>query len=91
MGALFSLGMVVATPGALDLLDSVGVYPGELLARHQSGDWGDCGSEDWEANDSDLRIGGRLFSVYRISDGLRVWAITEADRSATMLLLPEEY
>lgn len=91
MGALFSLGVVVATPAALGLLDSFGVDPSDLLARHQAGDWGDCGPEDWKANDRNLRDGNRLFSVYRIAEDLRVWVITEADRSSTCLLLPEEY
>ena len=90
VAALFSLGVMVATPAALRLLEEHGIDPGNLLARHQSGDWGECGPEDWKANDLDLCTGGRLFSVYKVCRD-RLWIITEADRSATTILLPDEY
>lgn len=91
--ALFSLGRVVATPGALELLGEEGVTPFSLLSRHVSGDWGDVCSEDWKMNDRDLREGERLFSVYELDDarGPRVYIITEWDRSVTTILLPSEY
>lgn len=89
-GVLNSLGFVMATPAALALLEKHGMDPGELLARHQSGDWGDLCREDWKMNDHDLREGGRLFSAYDTPAG-RVWIITEADRSVTTILLPHEY
>ena len=91
MAALFPLGRIVATPGALEVLASE--EPLALLRRHQSGDWGDVGPEDWKMNDRDLREGERLFSVYELDGarGLRVYVITEWDRSATTILLPEEY
>ena len=90
MGTLFPLGRLVATPGALTALAAAGENPVGLLARHQSGDWGDVGPEDWRANDRDLRQGRRLLSAYGVG-GSRLWIITEADRSATTILLPEEY
>ena len=61
------------------------------LARHAVGDWGDCGEEDWKENDLSLKEGFRLFSVYRDRNGQKFWVITEADRSATTVLLPEDY
>jgi hypothetical protein len=90
MAALFPLGFVVATPAALALLEEYSIDPGELLARHQSGDWGDLCAEDRKMNDRDLREGGRLFSAYDTPAG-RVWIITEADRSVTTILLPHDY
>jgi hypothetical protein len=88
--ARFSLGRVVATPGALYALDraSMGALP--LLARHQSGDWGQVDAEDWNANEQGIEHGWRLLSAYEVG-GTRIWIITEADRSATTILLPEEY
>jgi hypothetical protein len=90
MGAHFPLGRLVATPGALTALTAAGENPVGLLIRHQSGDWGSVGPADWRANDRDLREGGRLLSAYDVG-GSRVWVITEADRSATTILLPAEY
>jgi hypothetical protein len=90
MGALFPLGRLIATPGALTALTAAGENPVGLLIRHQSGDWGDVVAEDRRANDRDLRDGGRLLSAYSVG-GSRVWVITEADRSATTILLPAEY
>jgi hypothetical protein len=90
MEALFPLGRLVATPGALASLTAAGENPVGLLTRHQSGDWGAVVPEDWRANDRDLREGGRLPSAYDVR-GFRLWLITEADRSATTILLPEEY
>ena len=85
------LGMVVGTPNALRLLAQSGIDPQTLIARHQSGDWGDLGSEDWAANDLAMKTGQRLFSSYKLSDTETVWIITEWDRSATTVLLPEDY
>jgi len=87
----FSLGQVVATPGALEALTESGQSPDEFLRRHVSGDWGDVCEEDQEANENALRYGERLLSSYRTSKGTKLWIITEADRSSTTLLLPDEY
>ena len=81
----------MATPGALRALDAAGVAALAYIARHQCGDWGDVDAEDARANDQALVNGTRLFSVYTLPTGVRVWVITEWDRSATTLLLPDEY
>jgi hypothetical protein len=88
---LFPLGEIVATPGALNSLEKNGVVPMQLISRHMRGDWSDVPSDDAATNTDALRIGARLLSSYALPDGARVWIITEADRSATTLLLPEEY
>lgn len=86
----FPLGQIVATPGALDVLDRGAVNAAELLLRHQSGDWGIVPPEDAEENDHSVVNGNRILSSYPVGDD-RIWIITEADRSCTTLLLPEEY
>ncbi len=91
MVVLFPLGQTAATPGALKALARTGTSPSLLLDRHQSGDWGDVDAEDWEANARDLIDGERLFSMYHLSDGTKLYVITEWDRGATTLLLPIEY
>ena len=87
----FRLGQLVATPGALAALSEAGQSPLEFLSRHQQGDWGEVGKEDWDANDAALLEGTRLLSAYRTSKGVRIWIITEWDRSVTTILLPDEY
>lgn len=89
--ARFSLGQLVATPGALAALTEAGQSPQQFVARHVSGDWGDCCTEDRAANDEALLHGERLLSVYRTAKNVKVWIVTEADRSSTCVLLPEEY
>src|SRR5262245_36706580 len=84
----FSLGALVATPGAL-ALDQASVLEG--LRRHACGDWGNLCAEDIEANNRALVEGARLLSSYLSQDGTKFWIITEADRSATTVLLPDEY
>ncbi len=87
----FELGRIVASPGALAVLQKAGQEPGEFLARHVSRDWGDVSSLDREENNYGLQHELRLLSVYRTNAGDKLWIITEGDRSATTLLLPEEY
>ena len=91
--ALFPLGATHITPGALELLNAAGIAPAARLARHVAGDWGAVPPEDARANTLSLRHGFRLVSSYPVGDDptARVWIITEADRSSTLLLLPEEY
>lgn len=86
-----SFGQVVATPGVLEEFKASGDDPLAFLIRHWSGDWGEVNAEDSVANDLALIHGERLLSAYRMSNGTRFWIITEADRSSTCLLLPEEY
>ena len=83
------LGRTVITRGALDTLDGEEVLAG--IARHAKGDWGDLCSEDREANNDALQTGARLLSAYHTGGGRKFWVITEADRSVTTVLLPEEY
>lgn len=93
----FAIGKLVATPGAREALKRNGQYFSELLAMHMAGQWGDVPAEDARLNDAgvsneddpDLRT--RVLSAYVLKDGTRVWFITEADRSSTCALLPEEY
>lgn len=85
----FPLGQVVATPNALDRLTQADITSG--LRRHVVGDWGEMDAEDRQANETALIENTRLFSVYRSGSGLKFWIITEADRSATTVLLPEDY
>jgi hypothetical protein len=89
MGRL-PLGKVVATPGALQLLDNTGADPLCLLHRHASGDWGELDPEDRRENELSVREGRRVLSNYPLGKN-RIWIITEADRSTTTILLPEEY
>jgi len=88
----FPLGQTVATPGAAAALDALGQEPLDLLRRHVQGDWGNLDEEDQRANNRALKTGARLLSAYTLNDGVTcLWIITEADRSATTLLLPQEY
>jgi len=91
MQTKFPLGQVVATPGALRALEAAGQTPLEFLERHALGDWGELDEHDRQENELSLRNGYRLLSAYALTDGTKLWIITEADRSATTLLLPEEY
>ena len=79
------------TPGALVALEKAGQQPGEFLARHVSGDWGEVPPEDIAENELSLQQGFRLLSAYHTSAGVKLWVITEANRSSTCILLPEEY
>ena len=88
---LFPLGRIVATPGALDALQQAGHTAQEFLARHSAGDWGELSAEDRKDNTFALTRSLRLLSTYRLSTRVRIWLITEADRSATAVLLPDEY
>ena len=88
---LFRLGQVVATPGVLEALEKAGQTPAEFLDRHVRGDWGEVDAEDRQANEEALKDGSRVLSAYTTKAGERVWVITEADRSSTCLLLPDEY
>lgn len=89
MSGKFSLGQTVSTRNALDTL-----HPEDVLAsiaRHHAGDWGELCEEDRQANEQALAHGGRLFSVYHDRNGAKFYIITECDRSATTVLLPEDY
>lgn len=83
------LGRVVATRGILEIISERDLLA--ALRRHQTCDWGEVSRSDWASNDWALTHGGRILSAYQSTSGIRVWVITEADRSATTVLLPEEY
>ena len=91
MSARFSLGTVVATPGALEALEASNQTASVFLDRHVNGDWGDLEEDDRRKNDEALKDESRIFSAYHTAKGVKIWCITEADRSSTCLLLPEEY
>lgn len=87
----FPLGQTAITPGALDALEACGKEPQEYLRRHHAGDWGDVSPGDAEENELSLKNGFRLLSAYQVTKDYRLYVITEADRSATTLLLSSEY
>ena len=88
---LFELGQIVATPGALTALEKAGQNAMDFLSRHVTGDWGELGEDDRRENQVSLQKRFRIFSSYTTIAGERLWVITEANRSHTTLLLPDEY
>ena len=86
---LFKLGNLSQTPGVLKAIPADDVM--QALARHQSGDWGDLSAADKEENEFSVGRHLRLLSAYHAQTGEKFWIITEADRSATTVLLPSEY
>ena len=86
---LFQPGQIVATRGALSVLSREDIM--KALRRHLSGDWGDLSAEDKQENDFSVKNGFRILSSYTSQKGVKFWIITEADRSVTTVLLPEEY
>ena len=89
----FSLGRVVWTRGVNDLVavdSSFAKFVMDSLKRHANCDWGDVSDEDKRENDFSMDKGLRLLSSYQ-HDDIKIWIITEADRSATTILFPEEY
>jgi hypothetical protein len=87
----FNPGKAVATPGALAAFEASGESLFDYLTRHLSGDWGNVDAEDAQENEPSLKYGWRLLSAYTLKSWTKVWLITEADRSSTCILLPEEY
>lgn len=86
----FELGRILATPGAMEAMGKAGVGIIELLGRHQGCDWSEMDESDRKENEYALEKYLRIFSSYSYRD-IKFWVITEADRSATTILLPEEY
>jgi hypothetical protein len=91
MNPKFSLGQLVATPGALAAVEQSGDNLALFIRRHVQGDWGELCAEDVQENELSLQNRLRLLSAYRLKDSTKIWIITEADRRATTVLLPEEY
>lgn len=86
----FPLGKLLATPGALNHLALTNVLPMALVARHLQGDWGDLCADDQRRNETAISTGDRIVSAYVVG-GLKVYVITEWDRSYTTMLLASEY
>ncbi len=87
---LFALGKTMATPGALVVMQGMDISPISILSRHERGDWGNLDDEDKTTNDHAVKQGLRVLSSY-LFDTVKLLVITEADRSLTTILLPEEY
>jgi hypothetical protein len=87
----FPLGQLLSTPGALEAMEQAGQIPMDLFRRHQQGDWGEVCHDDKQANEQAIDAEERLLSAYTLKSGVKVWVITEADRSVTTILLPDEY
>ncbi len=88
--SLFGPGQFIVTSGPGSALAEAGEDADPYLRRHLSGDWGDLGAADQQENAYSLDHNLRLFSAYTLGDGTKIWIITEADRSATTVLLPDE-
>jgi hypothetical protein len=89
--ARFELGRLMATSGALEAIERNTADALALLARHVRGDWGALDDDDKAENELSVKQGFRILSAYHLADGTKLWVITEADRSVTTLLLPDEY
>ena len=91
---LFKGGTLVLTIGVQNLA-TTNLFLAELLYRHHTGDWGELGEEDKQENQFSLEKDYRILSHYKFKDAEgadeRVYIITEWDRSATTILLPDEY
>ena len=88
---LFVTGQLVATPAALRAIREAKANPIDYITRHTRGDWGEVGKEDAQENELSVSQGFRILSVYTLHTKVRIWVITEADRSVTTILLPDEY
>jgi hypothetical protein len=91
MLAKFSLGTLVITPSAMAEIQIAEQLPTDFLRRHIKGDWGDLEEDDKTENELSLKQGGRLMSCYRTLKDVKIWIITEADRSSTCILVPSDY
>ena len=85
----FELGQTLVTPAALDQIPDDEIQT--AIGRHENGDWGNLTDEDKAENDWSVENGARILSTYKSSAGTEFWIITEADRSATTVLLPSDY
>ena len=89
---MLRLGNVFCTQGALGAFaEALEESPDTFISRHESGDWGEVDAHDRQANEYAVAHGLRVLSAYRLGTGVKIWIITEADRSSTTILLPEEY
>ncbi len=91
-----ALGRILATPGALQVIEHSGQTPADFLSRHARGDWGCISASDQQLNDRAIESGARILSAYETLNGARLWIITDAQdaaghRESTTILLPQEY
>lgn len=89
--ALFPLGSIYLTIGAQEALEESNELPITFLNMHQKGNWGIVSKEDWQENDFSVKNGYRILSAYKTASNIKIWLITEWDRSVTTILLPDEY
>ena len=87
----FSLGRMFLTPGAIEALEEAGQSPQEFISRHARLEQGELSAEDYRENLFSVDKQLRIFSAFKTAQGVKLWVITEADRSATTILLPSEY
>lgn len=87
----FQLGRLLITPGAAEVLSESGQSPQEFISRHARLEQGELSDADHRENLFSISRPLRVFSAFRTAQGIKLWVITEADRSATTLLLPSEY
>ena len=86
----FAAGAIYVTVGVTESINNETHRVIPLIERHLNQDWGDVCEEDKQSNNQALINCGRLLSSYKLGDET-IWIITEADRSATTILLPSEY
>lgn len=87
----FPLGRLFMTQGAIEALEEAGQSPQDFISRHARLEQGELCNDDQRENEFSVDKPLRIFSAYKTSKGVKIWVITEADRSATTILLPEEY
>lgn len=87
--AVLQLGRLMATPGVLAQISRSELFA--AVERHRHCDWGELSKSDKQANNAAFRNSDRILSAYRSAEGMKFWVITEADRSHTTVLLPDEY
>ncbi len=88
---LFPLGNVYLTVGAKEALEESNQLPNEFLAKHQKGEWGIICEDDKKENNLLVKEGFRILSAYKTAGDVKLWVITETDRSSTTILLPDDY
>jgi hypothetical protein len=87
----FQLGRIYATPGAIDALEDAGESAQDFINRHARLEQGEICDEDYKENLFSIDKSLRIFSAFKTANGIKIWLITEADRSSTTILLPSEY
>ena len=92
--SLFEMGELYLTAGVNNRVEEEArfkIFVTDCIKKHLRGEWGDLGKEDIKENELSLKEGFRVLSSYKYKDDIKVWIITEADRSSTTVLFPDEY